>query len=325
MGQGGQKGGWGSLRAWPPPGSRAPSALTLLWPLWPFGCLKVPNCFLPRGLCTAVPGPASSSALGTAAQCRAAGLRSNVTSSEEPSLTAPLDLPSLERHLLLFPSRNVFLSAVLEHGVGVHFRLPAYTVSREEGALSSPSPLCPRTGVATDTEQLCVTLVSRVGRSSRGLGCWDGNQDGVGSFLLGEPSENLGTIKCPPGFPTGDRRSREGDALVQIHVASWWQSWDLTPEPFGGPASHEPHPHTSCVAGASEAAPGLRRDRVCAAVRRDVRHGVGCRGTTRGSCCEGVRKRSRLKPEGVGPSVRAITWHVTPDESASVPGTSFLI
>lgn len=40
---------------------------------------------------------------------------------------------------------------------------------------------------------------------------------------------------------------------------------------------------------------------------------------------KGVRKRSRLKPEGVGPSVRAITWHVTPDESASVPGTSFLI
>lgn len=34
------------------------SALTLLWPLWPFGCLKVPNCFLPRGLCTAVPSPA---------------------------------------------------------------------------------------------------------------------------------------------------------------------------------------------------------------------------------------------------------------------------
>lgn len=66
-------------------------------------------------------------------------------------------------------------------------------------------------------------FVSRVGKGSR-------NQEVVGFLPPGrEPSENLGTIKCPPWFTTGDQGSRAGNALAQSHVANLCQSWGLLP------------------------------------------------------------------------------------------------
>lgn len=127
---------------------------------------------------------------------------------------------------MLFPA--------LSTGVGVYFCSLSNCQLWGEGAPCHRLHCCvPAPAWSLTEEVLCQYLLIELGRVQGAVVVGTGIRKWWGFLSPGRTSENLGTIKCPPCSTTGDRRSREGNALVQAHVASLWQSWDLTPEPFG--------------------------------------------------------------------------------------------